>query len=111
MPVVIPTEILDKSVTVERADSVPDVDWAMIDEVVERYLERMQSIEDMPAPVATRDRIEWVTRQVIDSELYRRLAPMVCGSRAGPSARTAGSPHRAGVASQVRGRRGARGVW
>jgi NAD+ synthase (glutamine-hydrolysing) len=73
---VIPRRILNKDVTAERADSVPAHDWAMIDEVLERYVERMQPLEDIPMHVADRDHIEWVARQVMDAELLRRLAPM-----------------------------------
>lgn len=72
---VVPEHVLEKAVTAERADSVPLHDWAMIDEVLERYVERMQPLEEIPAHVADRDDIEWVARQVMDSELLRRLAP------------------------------------
>jgi NAD+ synthase (glutamine-hydrolysing) len=72
---VVPERILDKAVTAERADSVPMQDWAMVDEVLERYVERMQPLEEIPAHVADRDDIEWVARQVMDAELLRRLAP------------------------------------
>lgn len=73
---VVPEQILDKAVTVERADSVPDVDWAAIDDVVERYLERMQPLETIPGDVADRASVAWVAHRVIDAELDRRLAPM-----------------------------------
>ena len=73
---VVPEQVLDKAVTAERADSVPAHDWSMIDDVLERYVERMQPLEEIPAHVADRDNIEWVARQVMDSELLRRLAPM-----------------------------------
>lgn len=73
---VIPLGVIDKAVTVERAESVPDVDWAVIDDVVERYLGRMQPIEDIPSEIASPGSVAWVARQVIDAELYRRLAPM-----------------------------------
>jgi len=72
---VVPEHILDKAVTAERADSVPMHDWAMVDDVLERYVERMQPLEEIPAHVAARDDIEWVARQVMDAELLRRLAP------------------------------------
>jgi NAD+ synthase (glutamine-hydrolysing) len=73
---VIPTGVLDKGVTGERADSIPDVDWPVVDDVVERYLERMQPLEDIAQAVAGPMSVAWVVRQVMDAELYRRLAPM-----------------------------------
>jgi NAD+ synthase (glutamine-hydrolysing) len=72
---VVPEQVLDKAVTAERADNAPVHDWSMIEEVLERYVERMQPLEEIPAHVADRDDIEWVARQVMDSELLRRLAP------------------------------------
>jgi len=73
---VIPPGVIDKAVTVERADSVPDLDWEVIDHVVERYLERMQPIEDIAGEVATPATVAWVADRVIDAELDRRLAPI-----------------------------------
>ena len=73
---VIPRAVLDKAVTVERAGSVPDVDWEMIDEVVERYLERMQPMEHIPSDEVSPVNVAWVAHQVMDAELDRRLAPM-----------------------------------
>lgn len=73
---VVPDAVLDKAVTVERADSVRTVDWTVIDEIVERYVERMQPMEEIPSHAAGRATVEWVARQVLDAELDRRLAPM-----------------------------------
>ncbi|HSK91640.1 MAG TPA: NAD(+) synthase [Euzebyales bacterium] len=73
---VIPAGVLRKDVTVERADSVPDVDWAVIDDIVERYLERMQPMEQIVDDVAGPIDVTWVVHQVIAAELHRRLAPM-----------------------------------
>ncbi|HEX6255928.1 MAG TPA: NAD(+) synthase [Euzebyales bacterium] len=72
---VIPEQVLAKTVTVERADHTPDLAWQVIDDVLERYVERMQALEEIPAHVADRAHIEWVARQVMNTELYRRLAP------------------------------------
>jgi NAD+ synthase (glutamine-hydrolysing) len=73
---VVPQRILDKPVTVERADSTPDVDWAVIDDIVERYVERMEPLETIPGDAVDRSSVAWVAHRVIDAELYRRLAPM-----------------------------------
>jgi NAD+ synthase (glutamine-hydrolysing) len=73
---VVPERILDKPVTVERADSTPDVDWAVVDDIVERYVERMEPLESIPDDAVDRTSVAWVAHRVIDAELYRRLAPM-----------------------------------
>ena len=101
---VIPDQILAKPVTVERSDSVPRIERAVVDEVLERYVERMQPLEEIPVHVADRGRVEWVARQVIDNEFTRRLAPM--GVRI--SSRAFGKDRRVPIAQAWRPRFAAR---
>lgn len=73
---VVPSRLLDKETTVERSSGIPDLDWATVDGVVERYVEQMQGLEQLTLHTADRHTVELLTRRVVDAELDRRLAPI-----------------------------------
>lgn len=73
---VVPSRLLDKETTVERSSGIPDLDWATVDGVVERYVEQMQGLEQLTRHTADRQTVELLTRRVVDAELDRRLAPI-----------------------------------
>ncbi len=77
---VIPTRILTRAPSAELRpdqkdqDSLPE--YAVLDEVVERYMEDDQSIEDIVAAGFDRDDVERVTRLIKVNEYKRRQAPV-----------------------------------
>ena len=77
---VIPTRILTRAPSAELRpdqkdqDSLPE--YAVLDEVVERYMEDDQSIEDIVAAGFDRADVERVTRLIKVNEYKRRQAPV-----------------------------------
>jgi NAD+ synthase (glutamine-hydrolysing) len=77
---VIPTRILTRAPSAELRpeqkdqDSLPE--YAVLDEVVERYMENDQSIDDIVAAGFERADVERVTRLIKINEYKRRQAPV-----------------------------------
>ncbi len=77
---VIPTRILTRAPSAELRpdqkdqDSLPE--YAVLDEVVERYMENDQSIDDIVAAGFERDDVERVARLIKINEYKRRQAPV-----------------------------------